>query len=133
MYNNINVLTKALEASWKRNEVINNNIANAETPNFKRSDVVFEDLLKEHLNESQSKLQGTVTNENHISINGGHLKDIQHQIKTDHTYSTRNDNNNVEIDVEMAERVKNEMMYNLLTTRIQSGFKKIKYVINEGK
>ncbi|ABW19020.1 flagellar basal body rod protein FlgB [Alkaliphilus oremlandii] len=131
MYNNINILTKALDASWRRNEVITNNIANAETPNFKRSDVIFEDVLREHLNAS--KLKGTITNANHIPINGGHLKDIQPQIKTDHTYSARIDNNNVEIDVEMAERAKNEIMYNLLTTRIQSGFKKIKYVINEGK
>ncbi len=131
MYNNINILSKALDASWKRNEVIANNIANAETPNFKRSDIVFEDLLKEEL--SGTRLKGMTTNSNHIPINGGSIKDLKYQIKKDDTYSTRTDNNNVDIDIEMAERVKNEIMYNTLTSRIQSGFQKIKYVINEGK
>ncbi|HZX21107.1 MAG TPA: flagellar basal body protein, partial [Clostridia bacterium] len=49
MYGNIDFLTKALDASWKRDEVIANNIANAETPNFKKSVVLFEEILKEQL------------------------------------------------------------------------------------
>ena len=38
----VNVLDKAADASWRRNEVIANNIANVDTPDFKRSDVTFE-------------------------------------------------------------------------------------------
>lgn len=131
MYNNINVLSKALDASWKRNEVITNNIANAETPNFKRSEVIFEDILKEQI--TGEKLKGVVTNSNHIHINGGNIKDTKYVIKTDERFSTRMDNNNVDIDVEMAERAKNEILYNTLTSRLQSGFQKIKFVINEGR
>lgn len=131
MYNSINMLSKALDASWKRNEVIANNIANAETPGFKRSDVIFEDILKEQLNSK--KLKGTITNSKHMNINGGDIKDITYKTKTEDTFSTRLDKNNVDIDVEMAEKAKNEILYNTLTGRVQSRFQKIKLVINEGR
>ena len=39
----INVLDKAADGAWLRNEAISNNIANATTPNYKRQDVAFED------------------------------------------------------------------------------------------
>ena len=40
-YNYINVLDKAADASWTRNDVLANNIANADTPGYKRKDVQF--------------------------------------------------------------------------------------------
>jgi len=131
MYNNINILSKALDASWKRNEVITNNIANAETPGFKRSDVIFEDVLKEQL--GSKKLKGAITNSKHININGGNIKAFTYKVKTENNFSTRLDKNNVDIDVEMAEKAKNEILYNTLTSRVQSGFQKMKSVINEGR
>lgn len=131
MYNNINLLTKALDASWKRNEVITNNIANAETPGFKKSTVSFEEILKEEL--SGKKLKGVLTHAKHININGSNIEDIKHTIKTENNYSTRMDKNNIDIDVEMAERAKNEIIYNTLTSKMQSNFQKIKFVINEGR
>ena len=41
-YNFINVLGKAADASWLRNNIISNNIANNDTPGYKRKDVQFE-------------------------------------------------------------------------------------------
>ena len=41
----INVLDKAADASWTRNDVLANNIANADTPGYKRKDVQFETYL----------------------------------------------------------------------------------------
>ena len=44
-YNYVNVLDKAADAGWKRNDVLANNIANADTPGYKRKDVQFETYL----------------------------------------------------------------------------------------
>ena len=44
-YNYINVLNKAADASWLRHTVISNNIANVDTPGYKRKDVQFESYL----------------------------------------------------------------------------------------
>ncbi|HZJ76436.1 MAG TPA: flagellar basal body rod protein FlgB, partial [Oscillospiraceae bacterium] len=59
--------------------------------------------------------------------------DIKYKIKTEKNFSTRMDKNNVDIDVEMAERAKNEIIYNTLTNKIQDNLRKIKFVINEGR
>ena len=41
----LSAMSRGLQAANLRQEVISNNIANVNTPNFKKSDVVFEDLL----------------------------------------------------------------------------------------
>lgn len=131
MYTNMNILTKALDASWKRNEVISNNIANKNTPDFKKSRVEFENILNKHLNSN--KLQGVTTNEKHIPIGKIEDRKMDYQIEVDHSYSTRTDGNNVDIDVEMGELAKNQITYNTITSRIQSNFQKTKFIINEGR
>ena len=45
----INLLTKAADASWKRETVISNNIANVNTPGYKRKDLNFQGVLTEEL------------------------------------------------------------------------------------
>ena len=44
-FNYINVLDKAADASWIRNEAIANNIANVDTPGYKRKDISFNTFL----------------------------------------------------------------------------------------
>ncbi|HWR21896.1 MAG TPA: flagellar basal body protein [Feifaniaceae bacterium] len=51
MFHNVDLLQKGMDASWLRNEVITNNIANAETPNFKSSSVAFETMFKKALED----------------------------------------------------------------------------------
>lgn len=48
-YNYINVLSKAADAAWTRNEILSNNLANNDTPGYKRKDVTFESYLFEEL------------------------------------------------------------------------------------
>ena len=40
------IIHKALDAAWTRNEVIAQNIANVDTPGYKRRTVSFEELLQ---------------------------------------------------------------------------------------
>ena len=47
VFDYVNVLDKAADASWLRNDAISNNLANADTPNYKRQDVDFESQLKQ--------------------------------------------------------------------------------------
>ena len=55
VFDYINVLDKAADASWMRNEAIANNIANATTPGYKRQDVAFEAELKRALGQDDCK------------------------------------------------------------------------------
>ena len=45
MFNSVNTLKRGLDASYLRQQVISNNIANVDTVGFKASRVVFEDHL----------------------------------------------------------------------------------------
>ena len=45
----INILDKAADASWTRSECINNNLANVDTPGYKRQDIDFSSVLAEEL------------------------------------------------------------------------------------
>ena len=49
VFDYVNVLDKAADASWLRNDAIGNNLANVDTPGYKRQDVAFEDVLKREL------------------------------------------------------------------------------------
>lgn len=49
-----NILDKAADASWMRENVITNNIANIDTPGYKRQDVDFESVLQKALGKTNT-------------------------------------------------------------------------------
>ena len=125
VYDYINVLGKAANASWLRNEVINNNRANVNTPNYKRQDVSFDDTLAIELKKTgttQVDLDKRVANADSTRLEG--------KIYTDATnYSYRIDGNNVDIDTENVELASNEIKYNGLVSSINAEFARLKSVI----
>lgn len=58
VYDYINVLDKAADAAWLRNETIANNISNVDTPGYKRQDVAFEDQLRKAMGNSKVSVNG---------------------------------------------------------------------------
>lgn len=116
-FNYINILDKAADASWTRNDVISNNIANATTPNYKRQDVKFEDVLERELRGAKNiTLDNKVAN---VSLNR-----LNVQVYTDSVgYSYRYDKNNVDIETENVELAANQIKYNMLTDSINNEFK----------
>ena len=120
-YNYINILDKAADASWLRNEAINNNIANATTPNYKRQDVQFESYLMTAL-AGESSLDEAVGDID--------LSDITATTYTEYAgMSYRMDGNNVDIATENAELAKNQLRYYTLVDAINKDFNAIKTVL----
>ena len=71
VYSYINVLDKAADASWQRNELIANNIANASTPGYKRQDIDFESQLSQALkNQRYTSVDAKVKNLDIKRLNG---------------------------------------------------------------
>ena len=125
-------MEKALNASLARNDTISQNLANVDTPNYKRKDVAFEQYLNNALDESN--LEGNLTDKRHIPINSKDIDSIEPTITQDNSnVSMRIDGNNVDIDSEMAYLAKNTIKYNALVQLINSNFSKTKNVIREGK
>ena len=127
VYSYINVLSKAADASWLRNDAISNNIANVDTPNYKRQDVSFETELKHALRSSKYiSLDKKVDALN----SDGRLSHIDPRTYLDHSaFSYRLDGNNVDIDTENVELASNQIRYNGLIQSIDQEFKNLKSVI----
>jgi flagellar basal-body rod protein FlgB len=124
IYNYINVLDKAADAANSRNEIISNNIANVDTPNYKRKDVSFQSYLE------QALIGGEPLDERVSEINT-HLSDFGGLIYTDSsTLSYRLDGNNVDIDTESAMLAENQIRYNALVEQIGQEFARYKTVLS---
>lgn len=121
----INVMDKAADASWTRESAIANNIANADTPGYKRIDLDFESALKKELGRSKyTSLDKKIRNLN------TDLSGLSVQTYTDaENYSYRLDENNVDIDSEQAELASEQLRYELLTTAINEEFTRMKLVL----
>lgn len=119
----VNVLKKAADASWKRNEVITNNIANVDTPDFKRSDVSFESCLAKELT-GRDALTKKVKDMDLNKLNASTYVDHQ-------TLSYRKDGNNVDIDTEEAYLADNQLKYYALLDSMTQEFSRMRSVLQK--
>jgi len=135
MWNNIfkpvDILQKGLSASWTRNTVIRNNIANVETPGFKASDVEFETHLAESM--QKSGFVGTKTHPKHIDIGSGRIPDFETRIVKRDDMSMRMDGNNVDIESENVKLAQNSLYYNSLMEKLNSELRRLRTAIAEGR
>ncbi len=127
------IMEKALNASLVRNDTISQNIANIDTPNYKRKDVVFEKYLSDALDKKS--VEGNLTNKRNMAFNNNNdIEAVQPTVVEDNSdVSMRIDGNNVDIDSEMSSLAKNTIKYNALIQLLNGSFSKIKNVIREGK
>ena len=132
MLDRTKIMEKAIDASWLRNEAISQNIANVDTPGYKRKTVAFEEFLNDAIEGSTFK--GKMTNNRHIPIGTSDIDNVNLKVSEDNTsLSVRLDGNNVDIENEMAQMAKNTIQYNTLIQRISGTFKSLKSVIAEGR
>ncbi len=129
---NIELLNKGLNAYSLRHEVITNNIANGDTPGYKRQDVEFDKVLKNAINNNET-LEAYTTNEKHIKINNTEINTINPKVVTTKNTKARLDGNNVDIDVENAELAKNHIKYSVVSQQITNYFRRMKNAISEGR
>jgi flagellar basal-body rod protein FlgB len=90
------VLQRGLEGAGLRQQVLSNNLANANTAGFKRSDVDFESSLSAALSGSDP---------------AGELTGVSFQPRTDATSAMSADGNNVDVDQEMSSLTQNAVQY----------------------
>lgn len=119
----INVLDKAADASWERNTLISNNIANADTPNYKREDIDFESTLQRELGNSKyTSMDSKVHNARSSKLVATPYEDST-------SYSYRLDGNNVDPDTENVELASNQLKYQGLTESISQEFQNLQSVM----
>lgn len=124
-------LVGALHAASLRQQVLANNIANVDVPNFKRSDVVFEELLAEKLSASPAKKLPLRT------FLPGHMPGgspiPKPRVVTDRSTTLNHNGNNVDIDREMALLAENQLRYNLFVQQIDHETRMLRMGITGGR
>lgn len=122
----IDVLKTAADASWLREEVLTNNIANVDTPNYKRQDVEFTTYLKSAIEQA-----GTPASTLTQKVNEANLSGITTRTYTENTpLSYRLDGNNVDLSTENVELAAEQINYNALIDSMNNEFTRIKSVLS---
>ena len=124
VFDYVNVLDKAADAAWMRNNAIANNIANATTPGYKRQDVAFESELAKALGRSSNtaNMDQRVANINLKNLNPKSYTDLE-------GYSYRLDGNDVDIETENVMSVENQLKYMYLMEGINQEFANLQGVM----
>ena len=120
---------KELDAAALRQRVIANNIANVNTPRFKKSTVVFESLLKEALGREPAGL--LVSQPGHLGA-APPLAEVTPAVQKVETTFMRTDGNNVDIDEEMVNLAANGLLYQAAARQLGDRYSLLSYVITGG-
>jgi len=108
------LLKKMLDVCTLRHRIIANNIANVDTPGYKRATVIFEEKLRSLLKRGS---------------NAEKIREIQPQIYIDETSTWREDFNNVDIEKEMVRLSTNTLRYSIYAQLIEKKLQMIKQAI----
>ncbi len=100
---------KSLDASALRNRAIAQNLANLNTPGYRRKEVIFEEELKKVF---EKKLVGDIRSAEHMDIaRGTDISKILPKVIEPIDPTLPGDINNVDVDMEMAKLAENQILY----------------------
>lgn len=127
MFRNVDFYTKSLDGLMVRKDLNLQNIANQNTPKYKRKTVSFEKQLEDAVSRRGSSLR--TTHEKHLRKREERSAMM---VLTDRSGAYRPDGNNVDIDVENLELWKTYMTYNAVSGLVSGEFDKYKSILQEG-
>jgi len=124
--NSMLLAQRVLDVSWAKQTVALDNIANIDTPGFKAKYVLFEDELRSKLSrfEGRERVRNSEIREA--------IMDARMRVKTSDEESIRADGNNVNLDVEQLEVVRNTYQYQFALRQISDQFTRLRIAI-EGR
>ena len=121
----INIMDKAADASWMRETLLTNNLANVNTPGYKRADLDFGSVLEREL-----KTFKYIPLDRKVRALNMDLSALNVEPYTDAAnYSYRLDRNNVDVDTENVELASEQLRYEMLTTAINEEFSRLNSVL----
>lgn len=120
VYSYIDVLNKASDASWLREQTLANNLSNVNTPGYKRKDVDFQGVLRRELGNMKFETLDTKVENADL----GRLKASTYVDAANYSY--RIDKNNVDVDTENVELASEKLRYDALTDSMTQEFTRLK-------
>lgn len=120
------LLMHSLDAVALRQQHTANNIANANTPGYKRQTVRFEDWLARSLGVN-GRLPLSRTHPGHL---GRRSEGSAPAVVTERSTSMRNDGNNVDVEREMAQLAQDTVLYSALAEQVGRRYAAVRTAID---
>lgn len=133
IFGNIDTLQGSLHGLTARNRAIGENIANADTPGYKRLEVSFEGNLRKALKAKQTlsdDLPLKTGAARHFTLGPAGDGSLT-ELRKVHSETYRNDGNNVNIDLEMSNLAETNIRYNTMATLTKGKFEGLKSMLRE--
>lgn len=119
------ILGRALTASWLRHQALATNVANAETPGYKRVDLDFRRYVEAAMKPGLKML---TTSSRHLTGSSEERAVMVRDLS-----SVSPDGNGVDIDKEMAEVASNSLYYSAVARQLSSHLSLLRRAITEGR
>ncbi|ASP41184.1 flagellar basal body rod protein FlgB [Leptospira interrogans] len=128
------LLERGMNNSIFKRKVISDNIANADVPHFKRSEVIFESMIKRAIEsekfEAIKEVPTQISDERHIQFfKPLDYREVQPKANTDYLTTMRADGNNVDVEKEVVEASNSQMQYMMMAERINQNYRELKQVM----
>jgi flagellar basal-body rod protein FlgB len=128
----LDILHRSLDVNLYRRDVISNNIANSDTPHYKRSVVNFESALKAALasEEPSIRLKPFLSDSRHIPFERRiDYRTVRPRKVLDFLTTSKNNGNNVDIEQEAMDALHNQLQYQLMTQVVASHYNQVNLVL----
>jgi flagellar basal-body rod protein FlgB len=113
--NIVDLLQAGIKVEGLRQQAISSNIANMETPGYHRIAVRFEEALSEAIESPSSS---------------ANVRDIEPELYVPHNTTVKSNGNDVSLDVEIGELVKNSLRHTAYVRLLRQKFGQIQEAIN---
>jgi flagellar basal-body rod protein FlgB len=127
-------LEKALDASSLRGQVISNNLANVNNPDYQAKSVVFDSHLQEAMEAEQADGKD---GEWHFKSNlppDMQISDAGGWTKSNLRPTIENVGGSIDVNTEMASLAKNQILYNAYTAKVSGIYGSLKWIVeNSGR
>lgn len=128
------LLERGMNSSVLKRKVISDNIANADVPHFKRSEVIFESMIKRAVEsekiEAVKEVPTQISDDRHISFfKPLDYREVQPKANIDYLTTMRADGNNVDVEKEVVEASNSQMQYMMMSERINQNYRDLKQVM----
>jgi flagellar basal-body rod protein FlgB len=120
-----------MDVSLLRRSVISDNIANSDTPNFKRNVLNFETELGRALNsEKVKKMPAYLTKRGTFpSDKVQDYREVKPRRVLDYLTTSKNNGNNVDIEEESMSALQNQLLYDLMSRAVSNQFTQVNMVL----
>jgi flagellar basal-body rod protein FlgB len=125
-------LGAALNMRMIKQNLIQSNIANSETPGYSAKKMDFEDALARALDLDGMRSM-TTSHDGHITVGGGSIAKVRPDIYDNPVGAVNPDGNTVDLEYEMSALAENTIMYKAALQLINKKLAALRYAATEGR